>query len=78
MTLFDRKVDLARFTPSTPLYVMCRDWMCNNPNPEKMEDNYRNTVTMASSVPDGGNGMGSSQVSVTDPGFSLAPRVTCL
>ena len=34
MTLFDRKVDLARFNQSTPLYVMCREWMCNNP--EKM------------------------------------------
>jgi len=34
MTLFDRKVDLARFNHSTPLYVMCREWMCNNP--EKM------------------------------------------
>ena len=31
MTLFDRKVDLARFNDSTPLYVMCREWMCNNP-----------------------------------------------
>lgn len=31
MTLFDRKVDLARFTSATPLYVMCREWMCNNP-----------------------------------------------
>ena len=31
MTLFDRKVDLARFTLDTPLYVMCREWMWNNP-----------------------------------------------
>lgn len=31
MTLFDRKVDLAWFTDSTPLYVMCREWMRNNP-----------------------------------------------
>ena len=32
MTLFDRKVDLARFTTTTPLYTMCRDWMSNDPN----------------------------------------------
>ncbi len=32
MTLFDRKVDLARFTQDTPLYVMCREWMWNNPS----------------------------------------------
>ena len=32
MTLFDRRVDLARFSPDTPLYVMCREWMCNNPH----------------------------------------------
>ena len=31
MTLFDRRVDLARFTLDTPLYVMCREWMSNNP-----------------------------------------------
>ena len=31
MTMFDRRVDLARFTDSTPLYVMCRDWMRNKP-----------------------------------------------
>ena len=31
MTLFDRRVDLALFSPDTPLYVMCRDWMSNNP-----------------------------------------------
>ena len=31
MTLFDRRVDLARFSPDTPLYVMCREWMSNNP-----------------------------------------------
>ena len=31
MTLFDRKVDLAKFSPDTPLYVMCREWMSNNP-----------------------------------------------
>ena len=32
MTLFDRKVDLARFTGGTSLYVMCREWMKNNPD----------------------------------------------
>ena len=32
MTLFDRKVDLAKFSPETPLYVMCREWMSNNPD----------------------------------------------
>lgn len=32
MTLFDRKVDLAKFSPDTPLYVMCREWMSNNPD----------------------------------------------
>lgn len=32
MTLFDRRVDLARFLPDTPLYVMCREWMWNSPH----------------------------------------------
>lgn len=31
MTFFDRKVDLAQFDEDTPLYVMCREWMRNNP-----------------------------------------------
>lgn len=31
MTFFDRKVDLAQFNEDTPLYVMCREWMRNNP-----------------------------------------------
>eukprot|EP00731_Ephydatia_muelleri_P034085 Em0047g4a len=34
MTLFDRKVDIARFTEGTTLYVMCREWMKNNLDPE--------------------------------------------
>lgn len=29
--LFDRSVDLAQFTTSTPLYPICRAWMKNNP-----------------------------------------------
>ena len=42
MTLFDRKVDLARFTEDTSLYVMCRDWMKNNLSPE--EESLANVV----------------------------------
>ncbi|XP_012689909.2 protein lin-37 homolog [Clupea harengus] len=29
--LFDRSVDLAQFSTSTPLYPICRAWMRNNP-----------------------------------------------
>uniref|UniRef100_A0A8D0GKU8 Lin-37 DREAM MuvB core complex component n=1 Tax=Sphenodon punctatus TaxID=8508 RepID=A0A8D0GKU8_SPHPU len=29
--LFDRSVDLAQFSESTPLYPICRAWMRNNP-----------------------------------------------
>ncbi|KAJ8332807.1 hypothetical protein SKAU_G00417030 [Synaphobranchus kaupii] len=29
--LFDRSVDLAQFSSSTPLYPICRAWMRNNP-----------------------------------------------
>lgn len=29
--LFDRSVDLAQFSPSSPLYPICRAWMRNNP-----------------------------------------------
>lgn len=29
MKLFDRSVDLARFSEETPVYVICRDWMRN-------------------------------------------------
>ncbi len=52
MTLFDRKVDLAKFTPSTPLYVMCRDWMCNNP--KRVGRHHQNGVTVATGLVDGG------------------------
>ncbi|XP_029432027.1 protein lin-37 homolog isoform X2 [Rhinatrema bivittatum] len=30
--LFDRSVDLAQFSESTPLYPICRAWMRNNPS----------------------------------------------
>lgn len=30
--LFDRSVDLAQFSTSTPLYPICRSWMRNNPS----------------------------------------------
>ena len=29
--LFDRSVDLAQFSTSSPLYPICRAWMRNNP-----------------------------------------------
>jgi len=29
MKLFDRSVDLAQFTPDTPLYPVCRAWIHN-------------------------------------------------
>ena len=29
--LFDRSVDLARFSEDTPLYPVCRAWMRNDP-----------------------------------------------
>ena len=47
MTLFDRKVDLARFSMDTPLYVMCREWMTNNPhkNNPSVDNDYGSLVT---------------------------------
>lgn len=30
--LFDRSVDLAQFSTTTPLYPICRAWMRNNPS----------------------------------------------
>ena len=51
MKLFDRSVDLAQFQEGTPLYVMCRAWIKNEPHnkdlavrqrtptPEPEEDN---------------------------------------
>ncbi len=32
MKLFDRSVDLAQFTETTPLYPICRAWMRNQPH----------------------------------------------
>uniref|UniRef100_A0A8C1DPF2 Uncharacterized protein n=1 Tax=Cyprinus carpio carpio TaxID=630221 RepID=A0A8C1DPF2_CYPCA len=32
MKLFDRSVDLAQFSTTTPLYPICRAWMRNNPS----------------------------------------------
>ncbi|XP_055611751.1 protein lin-37 homolog isoform X2 [Uranotaenia lowii] len=29
--LFDRRVDISRFGPNSPLYPVCRSWMKNNP-----------------------------------------------
>ena len=50
MTLFDRRVDLARFTLVTPLYVMCREWMWNNP--QKMsESNPQSPEPLVFGVP---------------------------
>ena len=57
MTLFDRKVDLARFTLTTPIYTMCRDWMSNNPDKLHHHGNYNNpyrndfTVSGSSDAP---------------------------
>ena len=48
MTLFDRKVDLARFTSTTPIYTMCRDWMSNNP--DKLSHHYSNNNRHAPSL----------------------------
>ena len=31
MKLFDRSVDLAQFSETTPLYPVCRAWMKNQP-----------------------------------------------
>lgn len=31
MKLFDRSVNLAKFTEDTPLYELCRSWLQNNP-----------------------------------------------
>ena len=55
MTLFDRKVDLARFTHSTPLYVMCREWMCNNP--EKLSSIKQNSTLLNDIRPSEGSGV---------------------
>ncbi|XP_061453061.1 protein lin-37 homolog isoform X2 [Rhineura floridana] len=35
--LFDRSVDLAQFSESTPLYPICRAWMRNNPMVREQE-----------------------------------------
>ncbi|KAJ6663814.1 hypothetical protein lerEdw1_009893, partial [Lerista edwardsae] len=35
--LFDRSVDLAQFSESTPLYPICRAWMRNNPTVREQE-----------------------------------------
>lgn len=31
MKLYDRSLDLARFKEDDPLYIICRDWLKNNP-----------------------------------------------
>jgi len=46
LKLYDRSVDLAQFSPNTPLYPVCRSWIKNQPNnpsfrnfsPRKMEE----------------------------------------
>ncbi|XP_046444871.1 protein lin-37 homolog isoform X1 [Daphnia pulex] len=49
LKLYDRSVDLAKFSPQTPLYPVCRAWIKNQPNnqqfgaanansPKKLED----------------------------------------
>lgn len=32
LKLYDRSVDLAKFSPLTPLYPVCRAWIKNQPN----------------------------------------------
>lgn len=52
MTLFDRKVDLAQFSMDTPLYVMCREWMTNNPhkNNPSVDNDYGSLITTHTST----------------------------
>lgn len=35
MKLYDRSLDLARFKEDDPLYVICRDWLKNNPRAKR-------------------------------------------
>uniref|UniRef100_A0A1B6BYJ7 Uncharacterized protein n=1 Tax=Clastoptera arizonana TaxID=38151 RepID=A0A1B6BYJ7_9HEMI len=46
MKLYDRSVDLAQFSESTPLYPICRAWMANNPRASY------NTVQQRSPTPE--------------------------
>ena len=41
MKLFDRSVDLAQFSESTPLYPICRAWMRNQPHNRNMTSDRR-------------------------------------
>ncbi|KAI9551638.1 hypothetical protein GHT06_021973 [Daphnia sinensis] len=43
LKLYDRSVDLAKFSPQTPLYPVCRAWIKNQPN------NQHLTATSANS-----------------------------
>ena len=57
MTLFDRKVDLALFSSDTPLYIMCREWMSNNPEKFRSVPPHNHTNSLTPSQPN----------TVTDP-----------
>lgn len=41
--MFDRSVDLAQFSESTPLYPICRAWMKNDP--QNQSNTVRNSRT---------------------------------
>ena len=47
MTLFDRRVDLARFSETTPLYVMCREWMRNKPQKRQPQNSSVEQVRLS-------------------------------
>ena len=36
LKLYDRSVNLAKFSPDTPLYPVCRAWIKNQPNGTKI------------------------------------------
>lgn len=73
MTLFDRRVDLARFLPDTPLYVMCREWMWNCPHqlPTSSSSGTTTATTTTTTTQDGQLGKPLPPPSQTD--VLLAP-----
>ncbi|XP_077193175.1 protein lin-37 homolog isoform X2 [Paroedura picta] len=68
--LFDRSVDLAQFSESTPLYPICRAWMRNSPMVREQERSPSPTLPTLPEDEEGLNGKGQDV-------YKLPPPTSC-
>ncbi|XP_060131693.1 protein lin-37 homolog isoform X1 [Zootoca vivipara] len=71
--LFDRSVDLAQFSESTPLYPICRAWMRNSPMVREQERSPSPNLPVLLEDEEGAEGLNGKSQDV----YKLPPPVPC-